>query len=116
GATVGPTGTVPGYVTPAALATMQALHGIPAFSTGHWSAGDRIVLLSDTGALNWVQIDGTATGTLARTGDPNRATEPAFSHAGGDVVYVSARTIIDGRLDTGPADLYRIPYQSRAGG
>jgi hypothetical protein len=95
---------------------MQSLHGIPAFSAGHWAAGDRIVLLSDTGTLHWVQVDGTATGTLARTGDSNRATEPAFSHGGSDIVYVSAQSIVDGRLDNGPADLYRVPYQGRAGG
>ena len=109
-------GTVPGYVTPTALATMQSLHGIPAFSKAHWADGDRIVLLSDTGALHWVQVDGAASGTLARTGDANLATEPTFSHDGASVVYVSTRSIIDGRLDKGPADLYSIPYQGRAGG
>ena len=97
--------------------TMQSLHGIPAYSKAHWTDGDRVVLLSDTGgALHWVQVDGTATGTLARTGDTNKVTEPTFSHDGNNVVYVSANSITDGRLDTGPADLYWVPYQNRAGG
>jgi hypothetical protein len=112
----GVAGTMPAYVTPEALATMQTLHGIPAFSNAHWSPGDRIVLLSDTGTLHWVQLDGTATGTVARTGDANLATEPAFSHDGANIVYVSARAILDGRLNAGPADLYRVAYQDRAGG
>ncbi len=114
--TAGAVGTTPAYATPAALATMQTLHGIPAFSPGHWSDGDRVVLLSDTGTLHWVEVDGNASGTLARTGDANKATEPAFSHDGNNVVYVSATAITDGRLDTGPADLLAVPYQNRAGG
>src|SRR5262249_39501911 len=60
---------------------------------------------------------GGATGTLARTGDANHATLPTFSHDGAKVVYVSTpTTIVDGRLDYGPADLMSIPYASRAGG
>ena len=109
-------GATPSYATPAALATMQTLHGIPTYSTSHWSDGDRIALLSDTGTLHWVQVDGNTSGTLARTGDANKATEPSFSHDGKNVVYASAKAIIDGRLDTGPADLFAVPYQNRAGG
>jgi hypothetical protein len=75
----GTAGTLPTYVSPPALATMRALHGIPTFSAAHWTDGDRIVLLNDTGTLHWVEVSGGATGTLARTGDANRAT-PAFSH------------------------------------
>jgi hypothetical protein len=63
-----------------------------------------------------VQIDGNARGTLARTGDANKATEPAFSHDGNNVVYVSGTSLIDGRLGNGPADLYSIPFANRAGG
>jgi hypothetical protein len=114
--TAGAVGTTPSYATPTALATMQTLHGIPAYSTAHWSDGDRVVVLSDTGTLHWVEVDGVASGTLARTGDANKATEPTFSHDGKNVVYVSATAIIDGRLDTGPADLLTVPYQNGAGG
>jgi hypothetical protein len=115
--TTGAIGLTPSYATASALGTMQTLHGIPAYSRAHWSDGDRVVLLSDTGTLHWVQVDGTTNGTLARTGDSGKVTEPAWSHDGNDVVYVSAKsTLIDGRLDTGPADLYWIPFQNRAGG
>jgi hypothetical protein len=59
-------------------------------------------------------------GTLARTGDPQGAVEPTFSHDGRTVVYVSTpittSSIHDGRLDNGPADLYSVPYNARAGG
>jgi hypothetical protein len=114
--TAGAVGTTPSYATPAALGTMQTLHGIPAYSRSHWSDGDRVTLLSDTGTLHWVEVDGPLSGTLARSGDANKATEPTFSHDGNNVVYVSAKSITDGRLDTGPADLYAVPYGNRAGG
>jgi len=112
----GTTGALPSYVNAGAMSTIRTLRGIPAYSKGHWSAGDRVVLLSDTGTLNWVQVDGTAHGTVARTGDANKATEPAWSHDGNTVVYVSATSLIDGRLGDGPADLYSVPYANRAGG
>ena len=74
------------------------------------------MLLSDTGTLNWVQVDGTAHGTLARTGDANKATEPAWSHDGSQVVYVSGD--VDHRRPPGQraGGLYAIPYANRAGG
>jgi hypothetical protein len=113
----GTAGTAPSYVSPAAMATMRALHGIPTFSAAHWTDGDRIMVTNDTGTLHWIELSGGATGTLARTGDANHAVLPTFSHDGANVVYVSTPTaLIDGRLDTGPADVMWIPYASRAGG
>jgi hypothetical protein len=112
----GSTGVLPNYVNPTGMSMIRALRGIPAYSKGHWTDGDRIVLLSDTGTLNWVQVDGTAKGTIARTGDANKATEPAWTHDGNQIVYVSATKITDGRLADGPADLYTVPYANRAGG
>ena len=113
----GSTGVLPSYANPTGMSMIRTLRGIPAYSKGHWSDGDRIVLLSDTGTLNWVQVDGTAKGTLARTGDANKATEPAWTHDGNQVVYVSTpSSLTDGRLGNGPADLYWIPYANRAGG
>jgi len=124
---MGTAGALPTYVTSDALALLQTLRGIPAFSRSHWADGDRIVLLTDAnnqGNLYWVQLDTPAPvmqGTLARTGDPGGATEPTFSHDGARIVYVSSSntdgiSIHDGRLDSGPADLYIIPYNNRAGG
>jgi hypothetical protein len=112
----GSTGALPTYANAAAMSMIRTLHGIPAYSKAHWSDGDRIMLLSDTGTLHWVQVDGTANGTLARTGDANKATEPTWSHDGSAVVYVSGTSLVDGRLDNGPADVYWIPYANRAGG
>jgi hypothetical protein len=112
----GSTGVLPPYANPTGMSLVRTLRGIPAYSKGHWTDGDRVVLMSDTGTLHWVQVDGTANGTLARTGDANKATEPAWSHDGNQVVYVSATSITDGRLGNGPADLYSIPYANRAGG
>ena len=113
-------GTVPSYVTQAQLATMRTLRGVPAYSKAHWTTGDHIVLLMDgqnAGKLLWVQMDADGEqGTIARTGDPNGATEPTFSHDGKQIVYVSTQSIADGRLGNGPADLYRVPFGNRAGG
>jgi len=121
----GSEGTMPAYVTPGAFSLIRSLRGIPAFSIGHWKDGDRIVLLTDAqehGSLLWVQLDadGTAgpiSGTVARTGDARGATEATFSHDGRTIVYVSTPTtsIHDGRLNTGPGDLFAVPYNDRAG-
>jgi hypothetical protein len=124
---MGTAGNLPTYVTPDALKVLQTLRGIPAFSISHWADGDRIVLLTDAnnqGNLYWVQLDSPAPvmqGMLARTSDPGGATEPTFSHDGTRIVYVSSSntdgiSIHDGRLDSGPADLYIVPYNNRAGG
>ena len=113
-------GTAPAYVTPGQLATIRALRGIPAYSRSHWATGDHVVLLMDgqnAGKLLWVQLDSDGQqGTIARTGDPNGATEPTFSHDGTQIAYVSTQSIYDGRLGNGPADLYLVPYGNRAGG
>jgi hypothetical protein len=112
-------GTIPTYVTPAAMTTISGLRGIPAYSKAHWSDSDRIVLLTDAsnnGDLRWVQLDGDQQGLLMRNGDARGAVEPTFSHDGTKIVYVSTSSIHDGRLDSGPADLYWIPYADRAGG
>jgi hypothetical protein len=112
----GTAGSQPSYANSSGMAAIRTLRGIPAYSKAHWADGDRMVLLSDTGTLNWVQVDGAARGTLARTGDTRKASEPSWSHDGEDVVYVSGNDLIDGRLDDGPADLYVVPYANRAGG
>ncbi len=113
-------GGVPSYTTATQLATVRTLRGIPAFSGSHWSAGDHIELLMDGqnhGDLLWVNLDTDGQqGKLARTGDSAGAVEPTFSHDGTRIAYVSASSIIDGRLANGPADLYLVPYADRAGG
>jgi hypothetical protein len=59
---------------------------------------------------------GTSWGILARTGDSRGAEFPNWSHGGSTVVYVSTNAGKDGRLASGEADLYTIPFAARAGG
>lgn len=112
----GAVGQVPGYVTPAALATLRKLEGIPTYSPAHWSAGDRIAVVGDTGDLTYVQLDGDQKGIVARDGDPNLATAPTFRHDGSAIAYVSTNSITVGRQAAGPSDLYVVPYAGGAGG
>ena len=60
--------------------------------------------------------EGKSYGFLARSGDPRGAQGPTWSHDGTRIVYVSTNAAKDGRLATGDADLYSIPYAARAGG
>ena len=46
-------------------------------------------------------------GTIARSGDPNYAGAPSWSHDGTTIVYVSTNANVDGRLDDGAAHLDR---------
>ncbi|HTB72630.1 MAG TPA: hypothetical protein VK762_05285 [Polyangiaceae bacterium] len=59
---------------------------------------------------------GKSYGFLARDGDTRGAEGPTWSHDGKTIVYVSTNAAKDGRLATGDADLYAVPYNSRAGG
>lgn len=59
---------------------------------------------------------GTSWGILQRTGDPRGAEFPNWSHDGKTIVYVSTNAGKDGRLATGTADLYTVPYNARQGG
>ncbi len=79
-----------------------------------------------------VPTQGTAYGYIA-TGDKNAAGFPNWSVDGNTIVYVSAACpnpgqsnpsgpagqgcgTQDGRLATGPADIYQVPYNNKAGG
>jgi hypothetical protein len=58
-------------------------------------------------------------GVIARTGDPNSAAAPSFSHDGQTIAYTSVfQGVKDGNLylpTTGTADLYVVPYGAQAG-
>jgi hypothetical protein len=112
----GSVGMVPPYVTPSALVALRKLEGIPTYSPAHWSPGDRIAVVGDTGDLTWVQLDGDRQGTLARNGDARQATAPTFRHDGAGIVYVSTNSITVGRQAAGPSDLYVVPYAGGVGG
>lgn len=60
--------------------------------------------------------EGTAFGFIARNGDPRGAMLPSWSHDGNTILYVSTNAGKDGRLATGTADLYTVPYNGKAGG
>jgi hypothetical protein len=113
-------GLVPAFLTADGRTAMDGLGGVPAYSAAHWSTGDRMVLLSDTGTkLNWVNLEGTGanvTGVIARTGDTGLATDPTWSHDGTTIVYASAAQVVNGRQSGGPINLYSVPYNNGAGG
>ena len=117
--TSGAGGAIPSYLTPDAQAAIDVLHGVPAYSRAHWSPGDRIELLSDTGDLHWVNLEGTGaqvTGVIPRgTLDTQNATVPTWSHDGATIVYTSAAGITDGRPADGPMDLFSVHYNNKAG-
>lgn len=116
-------GFTPSFLTADGKSALDSYKGIAAFSPGHWAPGDRTALLSDDdGGLEWVDLDGVgaqATSSLARTATDNGgAISPTWSHGGSTVVYTSLPVsgIEDGRPNTGPMDLYAMPYGDRAGG
>ena len=119
-------GGIPSYLTTAAGAELGVLSGAPIFSGAHWTTGDRVEILSNTGELTWVDLEATGanvSGVIARSlggdaGDSQGATAPTWSHDGSTIVYTSLPTggITNGRPAGGPMDLYSVPYNSKAGG
>ena len=121
------TGKAPDYWSTASIDAMNSgQFGIPTFSKGHWKDGDYTLLTSwgngPTAKLAWFDLqatssgEGTAFGFLARDGDDHGAIMPNFSHDGSTVLYISTNGSADGRPTNNAADLYTIPYASRAGG
>jgi hypothetical protein len=68
---------------------------------------------------------GTGWGIIQRTGDPNGAVLPDFSHSGQTVVYTSTNSTADGHVGVQPGkkvlppttvDLYTVPFANGMGG
>jgi hypothetical protein len=59
---------------------------------------------------------GKSFGFLERSGDTRGAEFPNFSHDGTTIVYVSTDAGKDGRLGSGEADLFTVPYSGGQGG
>jgi hypothetical protein len=113
----GSEGSIPEVASPKGLGAIRELEGAPAFSKAHWEDGDRVVLLNSTGALTKVSLEDGDTQVIARNGDSGNASGPSFSHDGEFVVYSSGpKALADGRPDTPPLDVYRVPYNDGEGG
>jgi hypothetical protein len=118
------TGDMPQFLrTPGVNALSQDFHGVITFSGKHWAAGDHVAITSlstqpvdPQAKLVWMELDSGASGVIARTGDPQGAAAPHFSHDGTKIVYTSTSANQDGRLGVGTADLYTVPFADRAGG
>lgn len=119
-------GTQPAFMGAGALQFLAATGemGIQTYSKGHWAAGDHVMVTPigtyASSKLFWVDLEAptlaAAAGEIVRIGDPRGVGAPAWTHDGSTVVYVSTDAEITGRLDNGFADLYRVPYNNRAGG
>jgi hypothetical protein len=125
--------TRPSYLTPSAISLLGRLNQhAPAFSRGHWSAGDHTMLSmynpggSDAGFTGpsdiiWTDLEakgqtqGTDWGVVARNGDSKYAASAQFSHDGKTIVYTSA-TSVDSGMNTPDGLLYSVPYNNRMGG
>ena len=59
----------PSMSTPTAMPRSARCTGTPAYSPAHWSEGNRLAVLSDTGDLALGRARWRREGTLARTGD-----------------------------------------------
>ena len=119
--------TEPSYLTANSRALLgRMLQQAPVFSGAHYSTGDRVAItaLSQNSRfeLAWTDLEakgqvlGTDWGILARTGDPNPAGSPAFSHSGQSITYTSSAALSSGVNSNSSGDLRTIPYASRAGG
>jgi hypothetical protein len=139
----GTVGAPPTFLSTAGAAAVARNNlGISTFSLGHWGSGDYrmiaafndVTASTQTNELQWIDLAAasaaSATGTLARTGDPNSAGAPAWSHDGNTIAYVSTNKFCSGRLGGGcdgvmynaptdpgsTADIYTVPYSGGAGG
>ncbi len=74
---------------------------------------------TDTAAAieqKWLAAYGTSWGFISRTGDTNNVAFPTWSHDGTTIVYVSTNAAQDGRLASGTAHLYSVPFNAKMGG
>ena len=99
---------------------------VAAFSPAHWTTGDRIVLsLLENRDIIWTDLEatstaqGTAWGTITRTGDTGLPIAQSWSHDGMTVVYTSVTggvTDTGVRVQSGLGSLFTVPYGGRMGG
>ncbi len=116
-----------------AITSSQMVDFTNPYSTDNYAAGQLmwidVTQMASMKANNglMIPVPGTSYGYLARTGDSRPAAGfPNWSPDGNTVVYVSAVCpnpspggacgTQDGRLAMGPADIYQVPYNNKAGG
>jgi hypothetical protein len=140
----GRTGLLPTFLTAGGIDTIrQPGMGIFSFSAAHWfPAGKDMKAIApyyldgpckkynQTVAnvrLAWLDfmapdvtngcpVVDTHFGFIARNGDKRGAANPTWSPDGKTIVYSSTAVGQDGRLDTGPSDLFAVPYNDGKGG
>ncbi len=123
----------PSFITPSAIALLgRENQHAPAFTKGHWAAGDHIMLsmlnpggstAGSTGPSDIVwtnleatgQVQGTDWGIVTRTGDSKYAASAQFSHDGKTIVYTSA-TSVDSGMNSSDGALYTVPFNGGMGG
>jgi hypothetical protein len=117
-----------GQVTQNALQNLSRTNqNLPTLSKAHYGTGDAVVVsvmsnmeTSKKWELVWTDLLATSggTGIIARTGDPNSAATPQWSHNGSTIIYTSSPTltVTDGRLGIGNGDIWTVPYSNRKGG
>ncbi len=111
----------PPFVTEAARHLLaRTRQDSAAFSAGHFSEGDRVVLSTLNGELIWTDLEAMGVeldagwGVLSRDGDLRRPAGIAWSHDGSQVVYVSSGAAWE--TATLDGDLFAIPYADKHGG
>ncbi len=122
----GDVGAVPDWLGSGAMTILQGRgfkNGLHAYSKAHFAAGDRIVVTALSDKLGWIDLEaqgteqGGAYDYFARSGDGMPASgAPTWSNDGSTIVYTAVTQLQDGRLGSGAADLYSIPYADRKGG
>jgi hypothetical protein len=97
--------------TPSLIWTQLDAPQVPAWDAGGFNSGST--------AIDQVMAGyGTTWGVIERTGDiaGNGAEFANWSHDGSKILYVSTNAGKDGRLATGTADLYTVPFNDKKGG
>jgi WD40-like Beta Propeller Repeat len=121
------TASTPSFISASATTLMARVpQYYPVFSKAHWQTGDHTMLSmipsASTTDITWTDLEATATdqgtgwGIIARTGDPNGASAPTFSHDGTNIVYSSGPGVGAGTITATAGALYTVPYNNRAGG
>ena len=119
--------TTPSFISASATTLLARVpQYYPVFSTAHWQPGDHTMLsmitVNGVSEITWTDLAATSTAqgqgwdVVARTGDPNGAAAPSFSHDGKSIVYTSGASPGAGTITATTGALYTVPYNNRAGG